>query len=296
VRRLSAWATAILLVALAVAGCGGSSPGTTASTAAPAASTAASATTDDARERLAAALRKLQAGSYRATTQVRATFDATDAPDVIQRQLQGVTITTRGTTATESPRRSSGRMELPLSGTTVGEMRFILHDGAMFISRAGRDWRRASGELASALEGSLSLASQDLGAHLTGVRSDGRTTFAGAAAERYLGVIDPEFVIQTVGSVFARLGLDPDLLGVEEAEGSFIVRSSDGLPLAQESNQTVSLDLSKIPGGPDGTILARSVSEIRYTDHGAPIRVVRPEASGTLETAVELGAFLLAQP
>jgi hypothetical protein len=297
VRILSTWATAILLIAMAAAGCGGSSSGTTAaSTAAPAATTAPPATTADARERLGAALRMLQAGSYRATLQTRQTFDATDAPAAVQRQVQGVALSTRGTTAVESTRRSSGTMQLPLGPTTVGRMRFVLHDGAMFISRDGRDWRRASGELASALEGSLTQASQDLAAHLTGVRAAGRTTFAGVAAERYLGAIDPAFVIETVGSVFSRLGLDPDLLGVEDADGSFIVRASDGALLAQEANQTVSLDLSKLPGGLDGTILARGVSEVRYTDHGEPIRVVRPTASGTLSTAVELGAFLLDQP
>jgi hypothetical protein len=285
------------LAGLAAAGCGGSSPGTTASTAAaPAATTAPPATTGavSPRERLGAALRALQATSYRATIRSRQTFESIGAPEAIASQLRGVVLATRGTTAVESVRRTAGQMQVPLSATTVRDMHITQYDGEMFISRDGRDWRTASGELASTLGETVNLATQDLASHLTGVRAAGRTTFAGAPAERYVGAIDPEFVVKSLGSLFERLGLDPDLVGVEASEGSFIVRASDGAVLAQDSTQAVSLDLSKLPGGLDGKIVARGVTTIRYTDHGDPIRVMRPEASGTLSTPAELSAFLVA--
>ena len=278
------------LVGLAAAGCGGSSPGTTASTATPAATTAPAATTGAAtpRERLGAALRALQATSYRATIRSRQTFDSVGAPEAIASQLRGVALSTRGTTEVESLRRTAGTMQVPLSATNVTEMHVTQYDGEMFISRDGKDWRAASGELASTLGETVNLATQDLSAQLTGVRAAGRTTFEGEPAERYLGALDPAFVVKSLGALFERLGLDPDLVGVESAEGSFIVRASDGAVLSQDSTQAVSLDLSKLPGGLDGSIRGPRGDDDPVHDDGAPITVVRPEASGTLSTPAEL--------
>jgi hypothetical protein len=234
------------------------------------------------------------AGSYRATVSGRQSFDAVGAPAEVQQALSGLGGETRFTLEAESQRRMSGTIRVPV-GTTILAMQMVLYDGTAFFSRDGREWRRVGGELVSlVVEPALKAGAQDLADNLVRVRAAGRTTFAGAPAVRYSGAIDPNFMLETLGPIFQQVGLDPGVLKFEAGDGYFLVRSSDGQLVFQRGIVTASVDLSKLPGGPDGTMSIRAATRVRYTDHGTPIRVRRPNASGTVSTILELGQFLTA--
>jgi hypothetical protein len=124
------------------------------------------------------------------------------------------------------------------------------------------------------------------------VRAIGSTRFAGAPAQRYRTPIDPRLILGAMGPLFERFGLDPAVLRLGAGEAIYTVRKRDGQVVAQHETVSASMDLSKLPGGVDATLTIRTTLESRLLDHGAPIRVRRPAASGTLETDAQLAAFL----
>jgi hypothetical protein len=96
-----------------------------------------------------AALRRLQAGSFRAATQMRQTFDASDLPSELRQEVGNVGRNTRSTTAVESSRRVSGTAQGRSRVPAIKDQHIVLHDGTVFLSADGRDWRRLAGSLAS---------------------------------------------------------------------------------------------------------------------------------------------------
>jgi len=290
-RRLAAVLIAVFLGALAVAGCGGS--GGNATTSSPGADTASSTVSApaNARGRLAAAITKLTGESYRATVDGTQSFSATGAPVEVERALAALGGSTHATLEAESRRRISGSFRLPV-GTTVLGMEMVLYDGTAYVSRDGSDWRELGGEIASVLAPALKAGAEDLANNLVDVRDEGRIRFEGAPAERYSGSVDPAFVLKAIAPIFQRAGLNPDLLKFESGNGSFVVRAHDGQLVQQQGTATASIDLSKLPGGPSGTMSVQSTSTVHYVDQGTEIRIARPSTSGTLTTLADLGAFL----
>jgi hypothetical protein len=289
-RRLAAVLIAVVLGALGVAGCGGS--GGSAGTSPPGAGTTSSTVpAANARGRLAAAIAKLTGESYRATIDGTQSFSATGAPQEVEQALAALGGSTRVTMEAESRRRISGSFHLPI-GTTVLSMQLVLYDGTVYVSRDGSDWRELGGEIASVLEPSLKAGAEDLADNLVDVRDEGRIRFEGAPAERYSGSVDPSFVLKTLAPIFQRAGLNPDLLKFQSGDGSFVVRARDGQLVQQQGSVTASIDLSKLPGGPNGTMSVQATTTVHYVDQGTDIRIARPATSGTLTTLAELGSFL----
>jgi hypothetical protein len=229
--------------------------------------------------------------SYRATIDGTQSFSATGAPEEVERALAALGGSTRVTMEAESRRRISGSFHLPV-GTTTLSMQMVIYDGTAYVSRDGSDWRELGGEIASLLEPSLKAGAEDLANNLVDVRDEGRIRFEGAPAERYSGSVDPAFVLETIAPIFQRAGLNPDLLKFESGDGSFVVRAQDGQLVQQQGTVTASIDLSKLPGGPNGTMSVRSTTTVHYVGQGTVIRIARPSTSGTLTTLAELGAFL----
>jgi hypothetical protein len=296
----TAWPAVAVVLALLAGGCGGSGSGPAASTAGGSPTggqTTSPVGTDavDARTRVGDAVRRLVSTSFRATVALRQAFEVEGAPAALERQLEGTALATHSTVEAESARRVAGTTQVPL-GTSAVELRLVQHDGRIFVSRDGRDWRRLVGEVASILEPALEVDPTDLADALTGVRLVGRTTVDGAEAERFTRAVEPSYVQRTAGAVFERVGLNADALDFDVAEGAFVLGAMDGRLLVQEVTTRASLDLSRLPGGPDGTVTVRADTVVRYTDHGAPITVEPPTVSGTLATPQELGSFLLGAP
>ncbi|MDX6644962.1 MAG: hypothetical protein QOK40_689 [Miltoncostaeaceae bacterium] len=285
-----------LAVALGVAllaGCGGSSPSTTPSTAAATipATTGPAPAADRARARLGAALQRLQREPHHFRVVVRQRFAAAGAPPALQRALAALPTTTTVTAQVESPRRITSAATLPI-GPKLARIRTVTYDGAWFISRDGTHWRRTSGALAGALAQATSIATTDLLAQLTDVREAGPATFAGVPARRYTGALDPKVVRRAVGAIFVRLGVDPGLLTIDGARAEYFVRRADGRVVGVRTTQRVALDLSRLPGGPEGTLVSTATSTARYSHQGDPVHVRRPSASGSVSTPAELVAFL----
>jgi hypothetical protein len=180
---------------------------------------------------------------------------------------------------------------LPI-GPNIAQIRTVMHDGAWFVSRDGKDWRRTSGALAGALAQATSIATTDLLTQLTDVRDAGATIFAGAPSRRYAGALDPKVVRRAVGAIFVRLGVDPGLLRIGGARADYFVRTADGQLAGVRTTQRVAFDLSHLPGGLEGTLASTSTSTARYTAHGVAVQVRRPAASGSVATPAELVAFL----
>jgi hypothetical protein len=275
-----------------VAGCGGSSPAATMSTAAPTApATTAPAPIDrQARTALAAAFQRLQRAPYRAIAVTRQAFDAEAAPPELARALAAVPTTTTTTAAVESPRRIMSAASVPI-GPTVARVRTVMHDGAWFISRDGRDWRRTSGSLGGALAQATSIGTgTNPVEQLVDLRDAGADTFAGASARRYSGSIDPQIVRHALGAIFVRLGVDPGFVTIRDARSAFFVR--DGELVGQRTDQRVAVDLARLPGGLEGVLAVRVSTTVRFLERGRPVRVARPAASGSVSTPAELAAFL----
>lgn len=299
-RTRTAWLAVALVLALLAGGCGGSGSEPVASTAggAPTAGqTTAPVGTDalDARTRVGDAVRRLVSSSFRATLTLRQAFEVEGAPPVVARQLEALAPATQSTLEAESSRRVAGTTRVPV-GTSAIELRLVQHDGRIFVSKDGRDWRRLAGEVASIIEPALEVDPTDLADALRDVRLAGRTTVDGVEAERFTGTVDLSYIEQTAGAVLERVGLGADALEFDVADGTFVLDATDGRLLVQEMTTRGSVDLSRLPGGPDGMLTVRSDTVVRYTDHGAPITVEPPTASGTLATPEELGSFLLAPP
>jgi hypothetical protein len=286
-------ALAVALGCSLVAGCDGSSPATTPSTAAPTvpATSRPAPATEGARARLGRVLRRLQNEPYRVRSALHQTFDAAGAPPELSRALAGLPSTTVTTAAVESPRRATAVATLPI-GPAIRPLRIVMYDGAVFISGDGRDWRRATGDLAGVFAQAITIATADPLERLTGVRDAGPAAFVGAAARRYTGALDPAAVRDAVGAIFVRLGVDPGLLRIVDGRADFFVRRADGQLVGQRTTQRMELDLSRLPGGLEGTLTIAGILTIRYRDHGHPVRIRRPTASGTVATPAELVAFL----
>lgn len=300
-RERAAWiAAAAAVVTLAAGGCGdsGSRPADTTAgvTSTPPPRTAPVTTAAvDARTRVGEAVRRMVASSYRAAVTIRQTFEVEGAPAEIERELESIDFTTRATLEAESPRRIAGTTQVPLATSSV-EMRVVVHDGRAFVSRDGQEWRRLGGEVAELLAPALEADPRDLADQLGDVRAAGRTTVDGTPAERFSGTVDPSYIRQAIAPLLERVGLDPEIVDVELGSGAFLIRSSDGQLLGQQATTRASVDMSLLPGGPDGTLTVRGDTEVRFTDHGAAIRVEPPKASGTLSGFEELGAFLIDLP
>jgi hypothetical protein len=285
-------AVAVALGCSLIAGCGGSSPARTPSTAdrTTAAATAPAAIDQRARARLAAAVQRLQRAPYRAVMVTRQAFDAGDAPPELAQALASVPTTTTTTAAVESPRRVMTVAAVPV-GPTIAQVRTVMHDGAWFISRDGREWRRTSGSLAGALAQATSIGmGGDPVEQLVDLRDAGPAAFAGAPARRSTGRIDPQVVRRALGAIFVRLGVDPGFVTVRDARSDFFVR--DGELVGQRTNQRVAVDLARLPGGLEGTLTVRVIATIRFLERGRPLRVERPSASGSVSSPAELAAFV----
>jgi hypothetical protein len=278
----------VAAVALVLGSCGGGDAGTTTSPAtgtAPA--TASTAPARDAGAVVDRAFRALLAGSYRAEVENTSELTAEGAPEQVRDALARADTDTSSSVEAESAGRARSTSEL---AGGLGELQIVLFDGTLFVSKDGTDWRELAGDLKAYFDQAFALSRLDVSELAGDFRADGGADVEGVATDRYVGQIDPARYREIAGPLLQ--GLGPVAGAVEFTGGTIevLVARDDGRLMRQVVNLDLSLDLGEI--GSQGTVDIRSASTYTVRDHGAPVTVERPTASGTLATLAELGQFV----
>jgi hypothetical protein len=241
-------------------------------------------------------------GSYRATVTSAVT---TSFADVSPAQLAAALpaqppVRSAGQLAVESPRRT-----LTTQSAFGSRVAVVAYDGQVFVATDGGAYRRAVGTLRSRLaalgrQGSASLV-RSLLDHVAGLRAMGQARRDGVLTRQYRGTLAPAFLrgVLTRTALAARLPADmvAAIASTSRLDGGtvdfFVTRT--GVLAGIDRAERTSMDMvpllrgrgTAVPDGVSGTLVVDSAFSMRISGSGAPVRVRRPAASGTVSTLAQ---------
>jgi len=289
--RMTLWLCGALAALALVAGCGGDDDdsGGATSTAATSA-TRASTAPGDPTTAVLEAFERLRSSSFRATVSQTISTDAGDAPAQLQQALSAA----GGTSTSEvEAERGSSRVQAQVETPQLPrEITVVLYDGETFVSPDGSEYTRLGGDLGELFSDLADIGSEELGQALEDVAAEGPATVDGREVERYSATLSQEFTDQLVDRTLSGLGAPAGAvdLSVEETRLE-IDLLPDGQLARQDTTTVIRIDLSEL-AGQDAVVTQTTTAEQTVRDHGAPITVQRPEASGEVTNLIELGQLV----